>query len=401
MKLSIRLSSLLKDQLHRRGLIQEIATHTGLERHTVAALLKNSAQYVSINALNKICTYLDQQKIVDADLLPGALWGKEHSGFWDMLANMKRLEFCLGTRAHPDWPGIDYVMANDAHLQGVLLSQVSARCFPDRCRRIRAKRHAQRHFPDPHLVPAAKRVEGDDGTGRANNELGQNRAREIHTSFKQCADSGALVALGSCKVCSVLDMILAETWGGEPFQSDDSVLSPKDRRCPFYFRYRPTDPTPDSLCGGTRLSQEHAPEKPGIYYEKEGGKWDCLPCVFNQQDAAFVFYAYRPHLDELQLACGGFSGKATGCLAAQLGKIADDLWAPQYRSPELEVGLFLVKIKFTDAGSGDVETSGSQDFTQSVIAIHPSVVQRRLGKPAPEDETAGQPPARKRRTKRS
>ena len=156
MKITIQLGQFLSEELQRRGIIREIAEFTGLERHTIAALLHSHAKYVSLEALGRICDYLIHRRNVDPDVLPAALFGKQRDGFWNMLADRTRLEFCLATRRHPEWPDNDYVMANDSHLQGVLLSQVSALDVPRHGEIDDAA--AKRVFTDPHLVPAPQLV---------------------------------------------------------------------------------------------------------------------------------------------------------------------------------------------------------------------------------------------------
>ncbi len=378
MKITIQLGRFVSEEMQRRGVIQEIAQATGLERHTIAALLRSNAKYVSLDALGRICDYLIKHKHVSPDILPAALFGKQRDGFWKMLADRTRLEFCLATRRHPEWPDNDYVMANDSHLQGVLLSMVSALDVPQSEQADHAA--AQRVFVDPHLVPAPCRVRARDSDNWQTRTDGQARAADIYETFRRSGDSAALITLGSVKVNGVLEVLLGDIFSATPFQTQDQVTLPRQRRCPFYFRYRAHDPTPESLCGGTQLSKREAPETPGIYYETEDGSWACCPCEDGVCDVAFVFYAYRPPVDELQLACGGFSGLATRYLAERFGSVASDFWEPQFRSSELEVGLYLVTFPLRKQDKGKIQGEANANFDQAVVRLHKDVLKRRLAK---------------------
>jgi hypothetical protein len=118
---------------------------------------------------------------------------------------------------------------------------------------------------------------------------------------------------------------------------------------------------------------------PGIYFETANGEWECCPCERNKHDAAFVFYVYRPPQDQLHLACGGFSGQATRFLAKRFTSIASEVGKPQYRTPELEVGLFLIAF---DIRQANVTRNGdTDDFGHRLIRVDDEVVSRRLRKP--------------------
>ena len=61
MRYSFRLAELLghsPDPRRRPGTIKSIVEHTGLDRHQVAALLKNEVKYIPLMALSRLCDYL-------------------------------------------------------------------------------------------------------------------------------------------------------------------------------------------------------------------------------------------------------------------------------------------------------------------------------------------------------
>ncbi len=95
MRYSFRLAELLghdPSPKKRPGTIKAIVEHTGLDRHQVAALLKNEVKYIPLNALSRLCDYLIEHGYVTADQLPGALFAVEAENFWELLARRRRLE---------------------------------------------------------------------------------------------------------------------------------------------------------------------------------------------------------------------------------------------------------------------------------------------------------------------
>ncbi len=88
MRYSFRLAELLghvPDPRKRPGTIKAIVEYTGLDRHQVAALLKNEVKYIPLQALSRLCDYLIEYGHVSADQLPGALFAVEPEHFWELL----------------------------------------------------------------------------------------------------------------------------------------------------------------------------------------------------------------------------------------------------------------------------------------------------------------------------
>ena len=130
MRYSFRLAELLghnPDPRRRPGTIKAIVEYTGLDRHQVAALLKNEVKYIPLKALSRLCDYLVEHGHTTADRLPGALFAIEPESFWEVLARRARLEFCLGVRkdVDSDSPEVSYVVASDLVLMGELLNGVT------------------------------------------------------------------------------------------------------------------------------------------------------------------------------------------------------------------------------------------------------------------------------------
>ena len=78
-----------------------------------------------------------------------------------------------------------------------------------------------------------------------------------------------MICLGSIKSNPVAELILAEAFGCEPFQSADELEHAHERACPIFLRYRADDPHPPSCSGGLRLSRHQDSPSPGLYYETQ------------------------------------------------------------------------------------------------------------------------------------
>ncbi|MGH7134652.1 MAG: hypothetical protein ACREHD_02870, partial [Pirellulales bacterium] len=251
MKVALKLAQLLQrygegTQRGRINAIVEGMKKKGghVERHTVAALLKNEVKYLSLEVLGPLCEYLIDLG-VPAAILPGALFELVPGGFMEMLANSRDLAFCLGQRRHETWPGQDFVVATDSQLQSELLARIL------RCRRpadeaappVAAGESADYHRLHQFFLTAPERDSPEQWTAVF------GAAREHYDRVDAQGADTALIALGSNKVNSMVELILASAFAATPFESQDEVAHPRDRACPLMFRYRQRDPKPASCCG--------------------------------------------------------------------------------------------------------------------------------------------------------
>jgi hypothetical protein len=380
MHITLRLAELARtpEQKDKRGLIAEIQKHTGLERHKIAAVLHNKAEYLSRTTLAKLCEYLVLHRNVDPRLLPGSLFQLEPDTFWSLLASRDLRELCLGTRE--DESGESFVMESDCYLLGRLLHGVFAQT------RSTAKEGSVappgQHF-EQRLVPAPH--EQDSGPQRI--------AQQVYREFAHQTRDRALLCLGSIKVNGLMEPILASTFSAKAFVSQDGVARAGARSSPIFLRYRDSDVKPASCCGGMQLSVSEAARRPGIYFEKASGHWECCPWIANKQDAALVCYAWRPPEGRLDMVLCGFSGKATRFLADLLLQYAEEFWPPSYSTEQLAVGAFVVKI-LSPLATTSFPAISKEEF--KVIPLDEAVLRRRLGGAKGRKASAenGQPTAR-------
>ena len=85
----------------------------------------------------------------------------------------------------------------------------------------------------------------------------------------------------------------------------------------------PRDPRATTFNGSDYLRGQNS-TRPGIYYETAGGAWECCPWDEKTHDAAFVFYIHRESQGRMEMALGGFSGRATRLLARLLARRGEE-----------------------------------------------------------------------------
>ncbi len=378
MQYSFRLAELLghvPDPRRRPGTIKAIVEYTGLDRHQVAALLKNEVKYIPLKALSRLCDYLIEHGHCTADQLPGALFAVEPENFWEMLARRRRLTMCLGVRrdVEVDSPDVSYVVASDSVLMGEVLSGVTTLGGTAQLKRDEA---GEDRSPIPHPEHLKQMLVWSPG------QIGESelitQADQMYREFSDASGDKALVCLGSTKSNPVVEIVMATAFGCDPFTSQDGVAKPADRSCPVFFRYRETDPHPASCVGGLSLSEGQKNLEPGIYYETAAGDWVPANSGKKSQHVAMVFYIHRESQGRLEMALGGFSGRATRLLARALATRAEDFWPPTYEGQGIAVGIYLVEFSLGNTKEQDILRTDMVAATR-VTAVPAEAIARRLG----------------------
>lgn len=345
MQYSFRLAELLghsPDPRKRPGTIKTIVEYTGLDRHQVAALLKNEIRYIPLKALSRLCDYLIEHGHASAAELPGALFAIEPESFWELLARRARLEICLGVRRDVEAksPEVSFVVASDAVLLGEILNGVTTLGG--------TAKHKKELFPDPvghNAVPHPEYMKQSLvwSPGQASPVEVKRRANRVYDEFCDSRSDKGLIAIGSTKSNPVVELILARAFNCEPFVSQDNAATPESRNVPFFVRYRENDPHPASCAAGLKLSKSFPSKDPGIYYEGTDGKWHFAPAN-DKEDCAFLFYVHRESQGRLEMCMGGFSGRATRLLARTLTACADDFWPPRFEGQGVQAGAFIASF---------------------------------------------------------
>lgn len=398
MEFTFRLAEIMGfDPSQRKGVIKEICKHTGLERHLVAALLHGRTRSINMHALTKLCDFLIEHQGIPPEYLPGMLFGRKASQFWELLACHRSLAMVFGMRKASAFPEERFVSAADILLQADLLHGVSSVAHGSASEATtEARDTARRSAGKPSLV-SANTASLRMGTVPAHRLLLEQRfahspepeatadslmkmAEPIFQEFESRKGDKTLICLGSIKSNPVIELIFARTFGATPFVPQDDVARVRNRSCPIFFRYRDQDTTPPSCCGGWKLSRSHRTKQSGIYYETKTGKWECCPST-PKQGAALVFFAYQPQRGRLESVIGGFSGRDTWYVARVLSDHAMRLWPPSFSSDDLRVGMFIMRFQYKAEKSENeiIETTPKDRPAKvEVISLAGEVIARHL-----------------------
>jgi Cro/C1-type helix-turn-helix DNA-binding protein len=389
MRYSFRLAEVvghMPDPRRRPGTIKAICEYTGLDRHQVAALLKNEVKYIPLDALSKLCAYLIERGFAKADELPGRLFGVEPEHFWELIARRRRLELCLGVRRGESNTLDDaWVVASDSVLLGEVLNGATTLAGTAWLKTDPSSSVGQ-PASDARPQPAYLQQSLVWSPGQATLEECRAMADSVYKTFSEAAGDKALVCLGSNKSNPVVEALVAASFGCEPFVSQDGIAAAAKRSCPIFLRYRDNDPQFPSCFGGTRLAKNQASNKPGIYYEKPDGGWGCCEWAEGKYDAAFVVYIHRESQGRMEMVLGGFSGLATRLLARLLARRGDEFWPPVYSDEGLQIGAFVVKFTLP---SRQVEEHGfgrgEPHAEDQIIRLDHAVIGRRMQQPETMD----------------
>lgn len=383
MRYAFRLAELLghtPDRRKRPGTIKAIVEHTGLDRHQVAALLKNEAKYIPLEALSRLCDYLIDHGHATADQLPGALFAIQPESFWELLARRRSVEICVGVRQGEgsETPENAWVVASDSVLVGELLSGVTT---VGGVAKHRVRRPGQAdEGKSEEAPPQPERLQQTLtwSPGQVSIEDAQMRAKEVFDNFTETPGDKALVCIGSVKSNPVVELVFADAFGSEPFTSEDNVEQASQRTCPFFLRYRDHDPKPGAASAGTQLSKNDAADQPGFYYEQDDGSW-VWAGGGKGHDAALVFYIFREPLGRLEMVLSGFSGRATRLLAKTLASRSEEFWPPVYSESSVSIGAFIVKYE-TDSEDHQSNSLLETDVSAAakIFPISGEAIRRRM-----------------------
>lgn len=380
MRYAFRLAELLghtPDRRKRPGTIKAIVEYTGLDRHQVAALLKNEAKYIPIEALSRLCDYLIEHGYARAEELPGALFAITPENFWEMLARRSRLEICVGVRRPPDDESADtaWIVASDSVLAGEVLNGVST--LGGTAKAISGKKTVGKEMP--HIEHLRQTLVWSPGT--MSPEQVQSRSQGVYDDFSEMGGDKAMVCIGSVKSNPTVELVLANAFGCDPFVSQDDVKTASERACPFFLRYREHDPHPPACSAGKRLSKIQNADEPGLYYEQADGTWAFAGGATRGRDAALVFYIFRESLGRLEMVLSGFSGRATRLLARTLAYRAEDFWPPIFHENYLQVGAYLVQYEASEESEDTLDILSTDTMANAtVIPLPTEAISKRLGK---------------------
>ncbi len=380
MRYAFRLAELLghtPDRRKRPGTIKSIVEHTGLDRHQVASLLKNEAKYIPLEALSRLCDYLIDHGYATADQLPGALFAVNAENFWELLARRGEIEIVVGVRqaGGNDSPESAMVVASDSVLVGELLNGVST------------LGGAAKHQGTADTEGGSERIETMPdrlqqtlvwSPGQVSLDTARERAVEVFESFVEAQGDRGMVCIGSVKSHPTVELVMSDLFGCTPFITEDDIDDASARSCPFYLRFRDTDPKPDGASAGMRLSKNEDAPEPGFYYEKDDGTWEYAGG--KDRDTALVFYVFREALGRLDMVLSGFSGRATRLLAKTLAIRGEEFWPPVYERGGTQVGAYLVTYENTEGKPSRDDLLYNPGGAASIMPLPAEAIAKRLAR---------------------
>lgn len=387
MRYAFRLAELLghtPDRRKRPGTIKSIVEHTGLDRHQVASLLKNEAKYIPLDALSRICDYLIDHGYATAEELPGALFAVNAENFWELLARRGEIEIVLGVRENNDngSPDNATVVASDAVLFGELLNGVST------------LGGSAKHQP---AIEKSTTETGESGSststnmmpnkitqtlvwspGQVSHEDARERATEVMDSFVEATGDRGIVCIGSVKSNPVVELLFSDVFGCTPFVTEDDVDDVSARSCPFFLRYRDSDPQPGGASAGLRLSKNEDAPEPGFYYECDDGTW--AYAGGKNKDAALVFYIFREALGRLDMVLSGFSGRATRLLAKTIAIRGEEFWPPVYEKDGVQLGAYLVQYENNESEPSRDDLMFNAGGAATIMPLSTEAIAKRMAR---------------------
>ena len=379
MRYAFRLAELLghtPDRRKRPGTIKSIVEHTGLDRHQVASLLKNEAKYIPLDALSRICDYLIDHGHATAEQLPGALFAVNAENFWELLARRREIEIVLGVRENPDStnPDAASIVASDAVLFGELLNGIST------LGGIAKHRGGEESGDGQDAVPMPDKISQTLvwSPGQVSLEDARNRATQAFEGYSDATGDRGMICIGSVKSNPVVELMFAEIFGCQPFVTEDDVDDTSARSCPFFLRYRDSDPQPAAASAGMTLSKNETAEKAGFYYEKDDQSWEYAGG--ENRDTALVFYLFRESLGRLDMVLSGFSGRATRLLAKTLAIRGEEFWPPVYHQSGLQIGAYLVQYERPSEAPARDDLLFNSGGAAEIIPLPAGPFQRRMAR---------------------
>ncbi len=342
MKIEIRASRLLGLEDNPPASLTALAGEMGLSSYQLRHFLARTAPQISRATLEAVCQYLLRHDRVPSEELFSQLLAIVPDSFWPMVAARQRINFAVGVRVTHVKGLEQLVVADDAVFQSVMVNELTGSAANAPTKAAVCSRHP-RQVIDSRLVQAWEPQGAND----------QEVIEEANAFFSRCVrtqENAATICVGSIKSNPACDPFVARAFRkAAPFVSEDAVPTADERSVPFLMLYRRDDPHPPSCWGGSVVAADDARTEPGIYFAREPGTWDFL--ASNElTDTALVFYSFYKAKQNVEMVWGGYTGRATRCLAKILSDgQADCFWPPAIDDERQSVGAFVVKFDFRES----------------------------------------------------
>ncbi|UCG13572.1 MAG: hypothetical protein JSU72_03585 [Deltaproteobacteria bacterium] len=316
MKVEMRLKALLQEYgLYERGVEKNMADSCGLHRHTIGKLLRNEVKNPSLEVLGRVCGWLEEHN-VPAEKLPGALLKVRPADLWQAFGGSNRVAIYLGMYAHIGQKHNErkrVVPMSVARHDAALASKINQLLCSE------AEMGGARPGVTTQYVPFQFSLEMSDVGGRWFEE-DKKRAKGIFKRIRKREHHESAIMLGSQRVNYVVECLVADLFGCEPFEPVED--GPK---VPFYVCYREHDrPVPSCFGGRDNPPGVMGAIRPGTYYLDENKEWNVINWRQNAQDAGVVVIIRNA--ETVLMALFGCSGRATCAVGNELLYHAEEFW---------------------------------------------------------------------------
>ena len=366
MQVEIRLKELLgQHDLDHHGVIGEIASAVGVNRHTIARLYNNRAPSVNLTLLGRLCNWLTKNG-VPSDELPGALLGSGRAALWNAIARQGgEVTIYLGeyqplTEGEVIWR---WISRRDSAVASRILQRLSTgpEAGPPPPR-LRLQYLPFRYSPADPIVDT-RLLEED-----------LRRTKKVFEQMQQDVRPGTAILVGSQRVNYLLEFFVADLFGCQPF-----VTGAGEPSVPFFSVYRQSDQnTPSCFGGRSNPFRKKDSATPGLHYLNERGNWVTCPWVPNDQDVGIVISLKDYRRNVTALAVFGFSGRATEAVGEQLALREDLFWPPTVRHKAKDVGVFICKLDYAPSDEADEDQGRFQMDSCDVIPLTARTLERFL-----------------------
>ena len=342
MKIEIRAGRLLGLDDNPPASLRALAKEMEISSYQLRHFLASSAPQISRATLAAVCQYLLRHDRVQPERLFTELLAIVPDSFWPMVAARQRINFAVGVRMTHVKGLEQLVVADDALFQSVMVNELTGSAANAPAKAALSNRH-------PRQVIDSRLVRAWELQGEHNAEV----MAEANTFFSRCVrsqENAATICVGSIKSNPACFLFGARAFRiATPFFSEDSVPTADERSVPVLMLFRVDDPHPPSCWGGCAVAADDSRTTPGIYFAREPGNWDLL--ASNEEvDTALVFYNFHKAKQNVEMVWGGFTGRATRCLAKILSDgQADRFWPPAIDDERQSVGAFVVKFDFRES----------------------------------------------------
>lgn len=336
MEVTFSLQPILRDNhIDQRGVILDLASHTGIPRNRVSAYYRGLRNKISLDDLGKLCAWLVEQG-VDSARLPGALFTSQRSSLRDALFAKRGTTIYIG----------EYISVRDNRVTWRWVSRrdmavVSAIMneFSTGSSALNLEYVPFSYSPDTLRV-SKKQLRPDI-----------RMTKKFYDNIASSSGPEAAVVVGSQKSNHLLEMIVADIFSTKPFEPCRT-----EAKVPFFCVYRDRDPKMPSCFGGAKnpfSTNESA--RPGIHYINEKNQWAVCP-MDDQSDAGIVISSsgfLRQDLCMLQLF--GFTGKSSQTIGQYILQNSSEFWPPTFSSRGRELGVYICKIKYLNSKKYDIK----------------------------------------------